>query len=96
MIISISTKEAFLGAPILYEKVCPAVLMARLSLKSNSSRYSFKEGVRKTYCQVVNELLCTNPMYDIIAEMDSETASFVKTSTMLRLELANDLLAQDP
>lgn len=72
------------------KKSTEAALTARLLLKSKSSQYSFKEGVLKTYCKVVNHLLETYTTEEFISEKD-RIACFVKPSNMSPLKIANEL-----
>lgn len=75
--------------PYFMKMLAAAVLTARLSLKSKSSHHSYKE-VLTTYCQVVNHLLETYPRDDIIAEMDSRVARYIRPSNISPLQFANE------
>lgn len=60
--------------PYFRRKWAPAKLTARVSLKSKPSHNIVKEGVLRTYCQVVNHILQTYARHDIT---ERRTARFI-------------------
>lgn len=82
-------KAASCQSPYCTRKSPTSASTASLSLNRRSWHYSVQE-VLKTDCQFVNHLPEVYTKYNIMAEMESDIASFLQATHMVALEFDND------